>query len=50
LKLYDLNVIDITAWKGQHDEVVANVTGEPDFGYCLYCIDDICPDLYGVRK
>ena len=50
LKLYDLNVIDITAWKEQHDEVVANATGELDVGFCLYCIEDKRPDLYGVKK
>ncbi|MDR9787473.1 MAG: hypothetical protein RJR37_09565 [Peptococcaceae bacterium MAG4] len=50
LKLYDLNVIDIKAWKEQHDEVVANATGELDVGFCLYCIEDKHPDLYGVEK
>jgi hypothetical protein len=50
LKLYDLNVIDLRAWQTQHDEVVANATGELDVGYCLYCIENKRPDLYGVAK
>lgn len=50
LKLYDLNVIDIKAWQAQHDEVVANATGELDVGFCLYCIENKNPDLYGVSK
>lgn len=50
LKLYDLNVIDIKAWQAQHDEVVANATGELDVGFCLYCIENDRPDLYGVTK
>ncbi|HBI27110.1 MAG TPA: hypothetical protein DDY25_05225, partial [Peptococcaceae bacterium] len=39
LKLYEMSVIDIKAWKAQHDEVVANATGELDVPYCLYCIE-----------
>ena len=50
LKLYDLSVIDIKAWKTQHDEVVANATGELDVSYCLYCIEYKQPDLYGVER
>jgi len=50
LKLYDLQVIDIRAWQAQRDEVVANATGELDVGYCLYCIEEKRPDLYGVVK
>ncbi|PHJ37651.1 hypothetical protein P378_15480 [Desulforamulus profundi] len=50
LKLYDLNVIDIKAWQAQHDEVVANATGELDVGFCLYCIEKDRPDLYGVKR
>ncbi len=50
LKLYDLNVIDLKAWKAQHDEVVANATGELDVSFCLYCIENDRPDLYGVEK
>ena len=50
LKLYDLSVIDIKAWKTQHDEVVANATGELDVPYCLYCIEAKQPDLYGVER
>ena len=50
LKLYDLNVIDLKTWQAQRDEVVANATGELDVSYCLYCIENSCPDLYGVAK
>jgi hypothetical protein len=50
LKLYDLNVIDLKSWKAQHDEVVANATGELDVSFCLYCIEYDSPDLYGVKK
>ena len=37
LKLYDLNVIDITAWKEQHDEGWPT-PGELGVGFCLYCV------------
>lgn len=50
LKLYEMSVIDIKAWKAQHDEVVANATGELDVPYCLYCIEAKQPDLYGVER
>lgn len=50
LKLYDLNIIDIKAWKAQHDEVVANATGELDVSFCLYRIEYDRPDLYGVER
>jgi len=50
LKLYDIGVLNITAWKNQHDEVIANSTGELDLGYCLYCIEDTRPDLYGIDR
>ena len=30
--------------------MVANATGELDVGFCLYCIEDKHPDLYGVEK
>jgi hypothetical protein len=50
LKLYDLNVIDIKAWKAQREEVVVNATGELEVGFCLYCIEYEHPDLYGVEK
>jgi len=50
LKLYDLNVIKIKAWKEQHDEVVANATGELDVSYCLHRIEYNRPDLYGVER
>ena len=50
LKLYDLNIIDLEAWQAQHDEVVANATGELDVSFCLYRIEYDHPDLYGVKK
>ena len=50
LKLYDLNIIDIKAWQAQHEEVVANATGELDVSFCLYYIEYEHPDLYGVEK
>jgi len=50
LKLYDLNVINIKEWQAQHEEVVANATGELDVSFCLYCIEYDHPDLYGVEK
>ncbi len=49
LKLYDLRLIDIAAWKAQHDDLVANATGELDVGFCLYRIEYNRPDLYGIR-
>jgi hypothetical protein len=48
LKLYDLRLIDIAAWKAQHDDLVANATGELDVGFCLCCIEYNRPDLYGI--
>jgi hypothetical protein len=48
LKLYDLRLIDIAAWKARHDDLMANATGELDVGFCLYRIEDDRPDLYGI--
>jgi hypothetical protein len=48
LKLYDLRLIDIRAWKAQQEDLVANATGELDVGFCLYSIEYTRPDLYGV--
>jgi hypothetical protein len=48
LKLYDLRLIDIRAWKAQQDDLVANTTGELDVGFCLYRIGYVRPDLYGA--
>lgn len=50
LKLYDLNIIDITSWQVQHEEVVANATGELDVNLCLCHIEYERPDMYGVKK
>jgi hypothetical protein len=50
LKLYDLQVIDLSLWKRQRDDVVANATGELDVSYCLYRIEYTQPDLYGIKK
>jgi hypothetical protein len=50
LKLYDLKSIDILAWQKEHDEVVANATGELDLNYCLHRIAFEQPDMYGVSR
>jgi len=50
LKLYDLQVIDITMWKAQQEDVMANATGELDVSYCLYRIEYFQPDLYGIKR
>ncbi len=50
LKLYDLNIIDIAVWQAQHEEVVANATGELDVNLCLCHIQYDRPDMYGIRK
>lgn len=50
LRLYDLSVIDVQNWQAQHDEVVANATGELDVSFSLCRIESQRPDLYGVRK
>ncbi|HVJ49971.1 hypothetical protein [Desulfitobacterium sp.] len=50
LKLYDLQMIDITKWKMQQEEVIANSTGELDVSYCLYRIEYTQSDLFGIQE
>lgn len=48
LKLYDLQVIDLSQWKAQQEEVIANATGELDVSYCLYRLESMNPGLFGI--
>lgn len=50
LKLYDLQVIDLSRWRAEEEEVVANATGELDVSYCLYRLQYAQPDLFGIRR
>ncbi len=50
LKLYDLQVIDLSKWREEQEEVVANATGELDVSYCLYRLEYVHPDLFGIKR
>lgn len=50
LKIFDLGVIDLEKWRAQHDEVIANGTGELDVGFCLNVLESQFPGLFGIAK
>jgi len=48
LKLYDIGLLDIIAWKKERENIIADISGEFDANVCLYAIEDENPDIYNV--
>ncbi len=50
LRLYEAGIIDVAAWKAEKAEVVESASGEFDLEYCLYRVEVVEPELFGIRK